>query len=95
MATATWYKQGVYGKLTPQAAEGLRKVEIVYGNRDQDLFITSIREGTHGRGSLHPSGNAFDVRKGTVSAGVLRSMLGRHFDVVEHTTHYHIEYDPK
>jgi hypothetical protein len=91
----TWIKQGVYGELTPEAAEGLRKVEKLYHNTGRELFITSIREGTHGTGSLHPSGNAFDIRKNGIDISYIRDILWNSFDVVVHDTHYHIEYDPK
>jgi hypothetical protein len=91
----TWIKQGVYGELTPEAAEGRRRVEILYHGKGKDLFITSIREGTHMSGSLHPSGNAFDIRKNGVNLAAIKGVLGRDFDVVKYNTHYHIEYDPK
>jgi hypothetical protein len=92
----TWIKQGVYGELTPEAAEGLRKIEKEHGKENKDLFITSIREGTHSPGSLHPSGNAFDIRFSFMNSNAIRKVLGKDFDVVvHHPTHIHIEYDPK
>jgi len=91
-------KQGVYGDLTTETAEGKRQLEKLFDEHKEDLIITSIREGTHSPGSFHPSGRAFDIRTPKVSINEIRSRLnvGSHkFDVVEHPTHIHIEYDPK
>lgn len=96
---ATWYKEGVYGELTTETAEGLRKVSKAFAARGEDLFVTSIREGTHSAGSFHPSGRAFDLRYpkwGTPNDVVvaLGRSLGPDFDVVPEGNHIHIELDP-
>jgi len=93
----TWIKQGVYGELQPEAAEGLRKVRKLYARFDCDVHITSIREGTHSPGSLHCDGRAWDMRPGVVPMGDVERVLGDDFDVMDHgfPTHRHIEYDPK
>lgn len=92
-------KQGVYGELVPEAAEGKRQIEKLFNQHNEDLIITSIREGTHSPGSFHPNGRAFDIRTPKeVSINEIRNRLnvnGHKFDVVEHSTHIHIEYDPK
>jgi hypothetical protein len=87
-----WYKQGVCGDLTNKCRKALGKVAKHAGG---DLYITSIRDGNHMPGSLHYDGNAFDVSKGWFSKKSLKKVLGKDFDVVEHSTHFHIEYDPK
>jgi len=97
---STFYKLGVYGELTTETAEGLRLVEKWYHAYDNDLFITSVREGTHGIGSLHPSGRAFDIRWPKIDhmdrAEVIQRLgnkLGTDFDVVPEGNHIHIELD--
>ena len=45
-------------------------------------------------GSLHYNGNAFDFRIGGVSVREIRRAVGKDFDVIKHTTHFHVEYDP-
>ncbi|HDZ25365.1 hypothetical protein LCGC14_0359080 [marine sediment metagenome] len=91
-----WYKQGVYGDLQIPARKALGKVARLYASKKQDLFITAIRDGNHGFGSLHYDGLAFDFRKGKgISKLDIQDMLGLDYDVVEHEGHYHVEYDPK
>lgn len=92
-----WYKQGVYGPLEPEAADGLRRTEKLYAMAEADVYITSIRDGAHGPGSLHPWGYAWDMRPGPVTIDEHRRYLGRDFDVLDHGVppHRHIEYDPK
>ena len=90
-----WYKQGVYGDLLPEAAEGLRRLERAYDKRHKDVYVTSIRDGSHMAGSYHPWGKAFDVRKNGMTKAFVKRAVVRGFDVVEHSTHFHIEWDPK
>lgn len=92
---AVWFKQGVFGELRPEAAEGLRRTERLYAARGEQVYITSIREGTHSPGSFHPQGAAFDMRPGSVLAKDHKAALGPDFDVVDEPTHRHVEYDPK
>ena len=96
---STYIKQGVYGELVPEAAEGKRQLEKLFASENEDLIITSIREGTHSPGSFHPNGRAFDIRTPKSITWIqIRDFLnqgGHKFDVVEHSTHIHIEYDPK
>ena len=91
-----WLKQGVIGDLQQPAQKGLGKVAKLYFENNQDLFITAIRDGNHMAGSFHYIGMAFDFRKGTgITIYALRTILGKNFDVIEHKTHFHVEYDPK
>ena len=93
---STWYKQGTWGELQPEAAEGVRKVERLYDKNQCSLFITALRDGTHMPGSYHPSGRAFDFRKHEkITKVMIQEALGKGFDVVEHSTHFHVEWDPK
>lgn len=58
-----WYKEGVYGELVPEAAEGLRRLKRFWlYEHFGDLFITSLREGTHLPHSYHANGRAFDIQ---------------------------------
>jgi len=91
---STWYKQGVFGQLQPPAAEGLRFVEKLFHTHSEDLFITSLQEGTHCPGSLHPSGLAWDMRLPSFPVGEISEVLGPFFDVVIESNHVHVEFDP-
>lgn len=94
--SATWYKEGVYGKLNYIAAQGLRRVKKLFASKNEDIYITSVQEGTHSPGSLHPLGDAWDQRKNrNVSIAEIKAYAGQDFDVVEERDHVHIEYDPK
>jgi hypothetical protein len=91
-----WYKEGVLGDLNPGIRRAKRKITKYFAARGLDLYITSKREGTHGAGSCHPEGDALDFRKPThVDKYNLENLLGEDYDVVEHETHFHVEYDPK
>ena len=92
---ALWYKEGVFGELTHEAAMGLRKVKGLYASRGKDVFITCVREGTHCATSYHPLGDAWDMRKDGMPIGDIKNLLGEDFDVVDEKTHLHIELDPK
>lgn len=67
-----------------------------------EMVVTSVMDGTHGRGSLHYVGAAFDIRTRNLAAaqvpelvGLLRKALGEDYDVVQESTHVHVEYQPK
>lgn len=91
---AVWYKEGVYGELIPEAAEGLRQVKKLFLQVGEDLFITSIREGSHGMTSFHPSGRAWDMRRNAkVSAASIKRQLGDKWDVIDEGDHIHCELD--
>lgn len=56
----------------------------------------------HSASSFHPFGFALDLRTNyfdsdqkAVAAARLRKALGADYDVVVHSTHIHVEYDPK
>lgn len=75
--------------------------------RDQqvDLWITSCRDGKHGRGSLHYVGLALDLRSKNLpdKAGFIRALaksLGAQYDVIleaegKRNEHFHVEFQPK
>lgn len=96
---AVWYKLGVRGDLITEAQEGFRKTVKLYSKRGEDVYVTSLREGTHLPYSFHYSGRAWDQRPGRVAKEELRQYLGPDFQVIDHGTganfHRHIEYEPK
>ena len=91
-----WYKQGVCGILLPPAQKAFGKVHDFYFARGYDLYVTAIRDGNHMAGSFHYIGLAFDFKKVVgVTEQMLKDVLGEDYDVIEHKTHFHVEYDPK
>lgn len=69
----------------------------------REAIITSLTDGKHSAGSLHPAGYAIDVRTRNMEPATqeklwltLRAALTpRGFDVVLELDHLHVEYDPK
>ena len=66
-----------------------------------ECWITAGIDGQHQDGSLHYVGYAIDVRTSNVPTDKLKTMraemkrrLGDDFDVVEESTHFHIEAQP-
>ena len=91
-----WYKQGVLGDLQPVARKGLGRVARLFETKDDDLFITSLRDGNHLAGSLHYDGLAFDMADDPgYLIDEIRFVLGPDWDVVDEGNHIHCEYDPK
>lgn len=98
-----WYKQGVVGDLSNVCQKALGRVAWLYKEvYNQDLFVTSKRDGNHSDGSLHYNGNAVDFRY-PVQIGSdfsllkekIKSHVGAGFDVIFEQDHVHLEYDPK
>jgi len=79
----------------------LKAADIIWKQHNKELVITSARDGMHSAGSLHYYGYAVDLRiwgledKIQSIATRLREILGINYDVIVHTTHLHVEYDPK
>jgi hypothetical protein len=74
----------------------------VWSNNGQELVITAALDGVHMKGSKHYEGNALDFRTRYFDsetkekvANELRTKLPEAYDVIVHTTHIHVEYDPK
>tara|TARA_R110001583_G_scaffold34551_1_gene115878 strand:- start:26827 stop:27126 length:300 start_codon:yes stop_codon:yes gene_type:complete len=73
----------------------------IWQQHGQELVVTAGLDGTHSAGSLHYYGRAIDLRTryfdkaaAVAVAGELRDALGSDFDVVLHSSHVHVEYDP-
>jgi len=67
------------------------------------LTITSAKDGTHSPGSLHPKGDAVDLRihdlppvtAAAFCASLLDALHPLGYDVVLEPTHIHLEWDPR
>lgn len=72
----------------------------IYREFGKDLTITAGLDGVHRTASLHYIGAAMDIRTRNLSDAdeVFEKIKGRLspcYDVVKHSTHIHIEYQPK
>ena len=90
-------KAGVdISRLERPVRRALNTIEAAY----PDFVVTSTYEGDHSSSSLHYANLAIDIRFKTfhgkeITAGVLKDILGKGFDVIEEGTHIHVEWDPK
>lgn len=95
-----------FGDLQPQLLFGLWVAAQVYAKHGAvEMWITSLDDSRHSRGSLHYRGLAVDLRTRSLPGGSLGRVaqeiaaeLGRRlapgFDVVLEADHLHLEYDP-
>lgn len=85
--------------LTRIARRGLDTVYFVFLRHQERCVVTSTDEGTHGAGSLHYGGWAFDLEKPQRSRNVIleecKQKLGPGWQIVVEANHWHFEYDPK
>lgn len=94
--------------LCPEMVVVLIDLERLFHELGLDCWITSARDGKHGRGSLHYVGLALDFRTKTIEEPVakktllaqLRVALGRQYDVLleaagRRNEHGHVEFQPK
>lgn len=96
-------KQGVKAAgLQPEILLAIAEAREVWREFDAELVITSLLDGRHMKDSLHYKGLAVDLRTRhllkpdrATAAARLRVALGPEYDVVLHTTHIHVEHDPK
>jgi len=93
-------KMGVdISRLNREARRSLEIVEREFNLYSLEAVITSTYEGDHMVSSLHYANDAYGIRKPphsiTLILESIRRDLGKDFDVVMESDHYHIEYDPK
>jgi len=76
--------------------------EQIYHDEGFDLWVTSGLDGVHSDNSLHYTGKGLDFRTRFFTKAQtklvfekLKVALGRDYDYVLHSTHIHIEWDPK
>lgn len=94
--------------LQPEMQPVLKESHRIWTAHGYDHLVTSARDGLHSPGSYHYFGYALDLRTwdhndtqwtSTVRKGIamaLREALQSYsnfYDVIEHGTHIHIEYD--
>ena len=86
----------------PEIVLAINIVNEIFERMDLMLTITSIRDGTHSRTSLHYAGYAFDIRCNDLKPsslnliiGMIRDSLTDEFDIVLEPDHIHIEFQPK
>jgi len=88
-------KQGVCGDLQPIAQKGYGKVAQLYLDNNCDFIVTAKRDGAdHLPGSFHYLGLAFDFDKGPFKKPDIEAVLYKPWQIIEHETHFHAEYDP-
>lgn len=109
MKTALRFKDGVLwtGTKMEIVTAILRVWELFNELNIPELTVTSLRDGHHMTGSLHPHGEAVDIRThglGTDLPPVLiqkiKTILGPGYDVILESRgtpneHIHVEWDPK
>ena len=80
----------------------LKEADELWREHGQELVVTSARDSMHSAGSLHYYGLAVDLRNHYFPENVkrqvahdLQDILGGDYDVILHSTHVHVEYDPE
>lgn len=99
-------KKGVdINNTCPEMFEAMIVVRDILAMWGLDCVITSGQDGTHGKGSLHPTGKALDFRtrdwpkkeakeiERRIRADL--TLFGRYYDIVMESDHLHIEWDKK
>jgi len=88
--------------LRPELVIALIICDGVYSSFDVEMVVTSVNDSTHGRGSLHFNGSAFDLRTRNIATNdiapifsKISKFLGAEFDAVLENDHIHVEYQPK
>jgi hypothetical protein len=88
--------------IRPEILFAVMAAERAYNRAGHELVVTSCVDSKHGRGSLHYSGAAVDLRTRDVPSDAMqgivteiRESLGPDFDVILESDHLHAEYHPK
>ena len=76
--------------------------DSIWDEYGQELVVTAGLDGAHSAGSLHYYGLALDLRTRYFD-DAMREVIGQDledrlpidYDVVVHSSHVHVEYDPK
>lgn len=96
--SVVWFKQGVWGTLQPEVAEGLRVVSRFWESQGWgDIFVTCIQEGSHLIHSFHWAGRAFDLRpppRSELTSSLyeeLTRLLGPKWFVLDEGSHWHFQ----
>ncbi|MGR3219509.1 MAG: hypothetical protein ACUZ8H_06790 [Candidatus Anammoxibacter sp.] len=97
------FKDGVpLGGLQPDILYAIDKCKDVFDEYKYDCTITSTTDGKHMTNSLHYVGFAIDLRTRHIQKRHLEQMthdlkdiLGRDYDVILESNHWHIEMDKR
>lgn len=91
-----------YNGIKAEILLGAMVARSVYENNGFEFIITEGTGGSHMEGSKHYDGLAIDIRTRHVAehlrkqlADSIRRQLTDDYDVVLHSTHIHLEFDPK
>jgi RHS repeat-associated protein len=102
-----WSYAKQYGTTSQGLSKNITNIEGKVDNTfnsvaNRDAVVTYAANGRHTPRSLHPSGNAIDLRTRDLTqeqiqqaAKDLQTVLGDDYDVVIESDHIHVEYDPK
>lgn len=96
-------KLGVYiDRISRPIRRALNVIDDVFEQHGEEAVITSTDEGNHSASSLHYDRvihGAVDVRKpkrnGDRILEALKQDLGRNYDVIDESDHWHVEYEGK
>lgn len=87
--------------IKPELVLTLMLVNQVFLKYNLHMIITSMLDGQHSDGSLHPYGFAVDIRSRNISRDFiqkivrdLKEMFDEQLDIVLESDHFHIEFDP-
>lgn len=92
--------------IRPECLLGMQiAADTLERNYGFDLWITSINDGEHKPGSLHPEGLAFDSRKWELNLAERKAFLteclenmggaSSEWQIMESRLNFHMEWDPK
>ena len=88
--------------IKPELLLALIIVDGVFQKNGYEVVITSLMDGKHSRTSLHYAGCAADVRSKTIPvedhqklATQCRGALGKDYDFIVESNHFHLESQPK
>jgi len=102
-----WDYAGEYSTTGEGLTRNMASIEgtvdnVFNSHSNRDAIVTFTTNGQHGADTLHPEGNAIDLRTRDLTATqkeeivrALRESLGADYDVVPEADHIHIEYDPQ
>jgi hypothetical protein len=96
-------KEGIkIAGVSPEIVLAIFCADSIWTRFNQDLVVTEVTGGKHGVGSLHYVGHAVDLRTRYFSNTekqlvfeALKKALGENYDVILHSTHIHVEFQPK
>ena len=91
----------IYG-VQPELVLSVLLINQVFLKHNQNMIITSMIDGVHNLGSLHPKGFAIDIRTRDIFKPILDRIIQElkenyddQLDIILESDHLHIEFDPK